>query len=68
MLMNNGIQTVDASLEEALLYLKKKEIILENITKGWTVIAHKQLALGWVKVLHNRVNNYYPMEWRILKD
>lgn len=68
MLMNNGIQTVDASLEEALLYLKKKEMNLENISKGWTVITFRQLALGWVKVLHNRVNNYYPMEWRILKD
>ncbi|HRH50547.1 MAG TPA: RNA methyltransferase [Panacibacter sp.] len=68
MLMNENIQTVDASLEEALLYLKKKEIILENRTKGWAVITYKQLALGWVKVLHNRVNNYYPMEWRILKD
>ncbi|TAJ53096.1 MAG: hypothetical protein EPO58_10940, partial [Chitinophagaceae bacterium] len=28
----------------------------------------EELPLGWVKVLPNRVNNYYPAEWRILKE
>jgi NOL1/NOP2/fmu family ribosome biogenesis protein len=25
------------------------------------------LGLGWAKILPNRMNNYYPQEWRILK-
>ena len=68
MLVNENIQRADTGVNEALQYLRKKEMILENIPKGWAVITYKGLAAGWVKVLHNRVNNYYPMEWRILKD
>jgi NOL1/NOP2/fmu family ribosome biogenesis protein len=36
--------------------------------KGWNLIRHCGLNLGWAKVLPNRLNNYYPGEWRILKD
>ena len=68
MRMYENIQQVDVGLDAALQYLKKKELNLENIPKGWAVITYKGLSLGWVKVLHNRVNNYYPVEWRILKD
>ncbi|WP_462243937.1 methyltransferase RsmF C-terminal domain-like protein [Ferruginibacter sp.] len=34
--------------------------------KGWALISYRQLSLGWVKILSNRINNYYPKEWRIL--
>ncbi|MEP7317501.1 MAG: RNA methyltransferase [Panacibacter sp.] len=68
MLMNKNIQAIDLNTAEAIVYLKKKEIQVNNIQKGWAVITYKGLALGWVKVLHNRINNYYPTEWRILKD
>jgi NOL1/NOP2/fmu family ribosome biogenesis protein len=30
------------------------------------LIKHEGIALGWAKLLPNRVNNYYPNEWRIL--
>ena len=53
---------------DALQYLKKKELGLENITKGWSVVSYYGINIGWVKVLQNRINNYYPVEWRILKD
>ncbi|WP_163545095.1 methyltransferase RsmF C-terminal domain-like protein [Klebsiella pneumoniae] len=26
------------------------------------------MGLGWAKLLSNRLNNYYPSEWRIRKD
>ncbi len=35
--------------------------------KGWALVAYKGRNLGWVKLLSNRLNNYYPKEWRILK-
>ena len=35
--------------------------------QGWSLACYKSHPLGWMKVLTNRVNNYYPKEWRILK-
>ena len=52
----------------ALQYLRKKEVTVDTTIKGWTLMKYKGINLGWIKVLPGRVNNYYPMEWRILKD
>lgn len=51
----------------ALQYLRKKEVTGEAV-KGWNLVKYCGLPLGWIKVLPNRINNYYPAEWRILKD
>ncbi|WP_332911045.1 methyltransferase RsmF C-terminal domain-like protein [Algoriphagus boritolerans] len=32
---------------------------------GWVLLTYQNLPLGWVKNLGNRVNNYFPKEWRI---
>ena len=53
--------------EDALQYLRRKEFSAEGV-KGWNLVRCEGLPLGWVKVLPNRVNNYYPAEWRILKN
>lgn len=58
---------IELNLEQSLQYLRRKEIQLEN-KKGWHTVSYCGLPLGWVKVLPNRVNNYYPNGWRILKD
>lgn len=51
---------------QALQYLSKKEVIIDTHFEGWALLKYEDLALGWVKLLKNRMNNYYPMEWRIL--
>jgi 16S rRNA C967 or C1407 C5-methylase (RsmB/RsmF family)/NOL1/NOP2/fmu family ribosome biogenesis protein len=54
--------------EQALQYLRRKELLIDNAPKGWNLVSYGGLPLGWIKVLPNRVNNYYPAEWRILKE
>jgi 16S rRNA C967 or C1407 C5-methylase (RsmB/RsmF family)/NOL1/NOP2/fmu family ribosome biogenesis protein len=62
-----GIPSIPVDKQEALQYLKRKD--LQPATeKGWNLIRYCELPLGWVKVLPNRINNYYPAEWRILKE
>jgi len=51
--------------DQALLFLKKEDMRLENAPKGWQVIEFNNHGLGWVKSLGNRVNNYLPKHWRI---
>ena len=63
----NGFAAVELTETQALQYLRRKEIMLET-APGWCLVQYATLPLGWVKVLPNRVNNYYPSEWRILKE
>ncbi len=53
--------------EETALNFQRKADIKVNGEKGWNLICYKNLPLGWIKVLPNRINNYYPSEWRIIK-
>jgi len=62
-----SLAAIELSKEDALQYLKRKEFVTDA-PKGWTLVKYCGLSLGWIKVLPNRINNYYPQEWRILKD
>ncbi|MFZ2783689.1 MAG: RNA methyltransferase [Sediminibacterium sp.] len=63
----SGLRVVTVDKDQALQYLRRKELRLEAPV-GWCLLQYGGVCLGWVKVLPNRINNYYPAEWRILKD
>ena len=65
-IINASIPAIEVDKETALNYLRRNEVKPETSVRGWALITHQQLPLGWVKVLPNRINNYYPKEWRIL--
>lgn len=62
----NRLPYISVTIDQALQYLRRNELQLEA-KQGWYLLKFEDLCLGWVKVLPNRVNNYYPAEWRILK-
>jgi NOL1/NOP2/sun family putative RNA methylase len=64
----SNIASVSFTNEQALQYLRKQELVIDTTVKGWVLATLNGLGLGWLKVLPNRYNNYYPQEWRILKD
>jgi NOL1/NOP2/sun family putative RNA methylase len=61
---NNFLQ-LEVNEQDALKYLRKDPVEINGAPKGYTLITHKGLSLGWVNVLDNRMNNLYPKEWRI---
>ena len=67
-IISEKIQKLEVDQEQAIQYLKKKEIRLETDKRGWTLVTHQGHPLGWINILPNRINNYYPKELRILKD
>ena len=67
-IISDKIQKVELDTEQAIQYLKKKELSLETDEKGWSLVTFQGYPLGWVNILPNRINNYYPKELRILKD
>ena len=67
-LLQEKIQRIDFSKEDALAYLRKNDLPQIPAGKGWALASYNNLGLGWMKILPNRINNYYPVEWRILKQ
>jgi len=63
--VDSAHKSVSVDEAMALDYLRRENISLEDIDKGWILIDYKYLHLGWIKSLGNRVNNYYPKNWRI---
>ena len=59
---NYGV--VELAFDEALAYLRGETISL-TAQSGWQRVAYDSCVLGWVKVIGNRINNYYPKEWRV---
>ncbi|MFZ1786417.1 MAG: RNA methyltransferase [Ferruginibacter sp.] len=68
--VSNIISTTVAKIavekETALQYLRKAEISIETVDTGWVLLTYLELPIGWVKLLPNRINNYYPAAWRIV--
>ncbi|HKZ65911.1 MAG TPA: hypothetical protein VJ111_06140, partial [Chitinophagaceae bacterium] len=67
-LINKSIEKTILNYEQAINYLKRKDLQIETLTKGWQLVNYEGHSLGWINVLPNRINNYYPKELRILKD
>ena len=76
-LANDQLVAISLNREQALQYLRKEEVQINEIVSGkgqtatvrpgWAVVRYAGVSIGWVKILKNRINNYYPKEWRIRK-
>jgi 16S rRNA C967 or C1407 C5-methylase (RsmB/RsmF family)/NOL1/NOP2/fmu family ribosome biogenesis protein len=52
----------------ALQYLRRKDFTVPEGPTGWRLMGYEGQVLGWIKQLPNRINNYYPAEWRVVKE
>ncbi|MES2559598.1 MAG: hypothetical protein V4590_07660 [Bacteroidota bacterium] len=66
--LSQSVQRLDVTKEDAIKYLRKDNLMLDTTMRGWTVLTYRELPIGWVKLLPNRLNNYLPSHLRILKD
>jgi 16S rRNA C967 or C1407 C5-methylase (RsmB/RsmF family)/NOL1/NOP2/fmu family ribosome biogenesis protein len=55
----------EVDLATALRYLRKEEVHFDAPPGEWVLVTYHSLALGWVKAVGGRLNNYYPKEWRV---
>lgn len=66
-LITDAFLVENVQLEQALDFLRKKDFVLQSNETGWFLIQFKKTNLGFLKNLGNRMNNYYPKNWRILR-
>ena len=67
-LFSDKIPATDLNYEEAIRYLQRAEINISTEQKGWQLVRYQHHNIGWINALSNRINNYYPKEFRILKQ
>jgi NOL1/NOP2/fmu family ribosome biogenesis protein len=61
----NYFPVVELTMNQALLYLKGETSLNINLERGWHIVSYQGQALGFIKSLGSRINNYYPKGWRI---
>ena len=59
-----ALPQVSLSYDEALQYLRREAVRVEA-PRGMVTLCHRGFPLGHGKCVGNRINNLYPMEWRI---
>lgn len=62
----DAVLQTDLDYDQAILYLRRENLNIDEARKGWSLMTFEGQPLGWAKLLPNRVNNYYPKELRIL--
>ncbi|MCX6254045.1 MAG: rRNA methyltransferase [Bacteroidia bacterium] len=64
-LKKDAFPSEEINLNRAVTYLRRDNLLLNDASKGWNILTYKGVSLGFVNNLGNRVNNYFPVEWRI---
>jgi 16S rRNA C967 or C1407 C5-methylase (RsmB/RsmF family)/NOL1/NOP2/fmu family ribosome biogenesis protein len=68
LMLSPELPTVAVDYENAIRYLQRNDTTIETSKKGWQTVSYNGHNIGWINALPNRINNYYPKEWRILKQ
>jgi 16S rRNA C967 or C1407 C5-methylase (RsmB/RsmF family)/NOL1/NOP2/fmu family ribosome biogenesis protein len=55
----------EIGLSQSIAYLQRNNFAFKGSIKGWNILTYKGINLGFVNNIGNRVNNYFPVEWRI---
>jgi 16S rRNA C967 or C1407 C5-methylase (RsmB/RsmF family)/NOL1/NOP2/fmu family ribosome biogenesis protein len=68
--LSNGIRrdtfpNTELEYNQAIAYLRRNNFPLVDLPKGWFISTYKGINLGFCNNIGNRVNNYFPVEWRI---
>lgn len=61
----DAFPSIDLEKDDALRYMRGEWAYSGDALQGWNVARFHGHSLGFVKVIGNRVNNYWPKEWRI---
>lgn len=65
---NASFPSAEISLREALLFMRRDNLALPGLEDGWNLLTFMGVNIGFVKNIGKRLNNYFPVEWRIRMD
>jgi NOL1/NOP2/fmu family ribosome biogenesis protein len=50
-IISDKIPRLELEYDQAIQYLKKKELNLQTDRKGWSLVAYQGHTLGWINIL-----------------
>jgi 16S rRNA C967 or C1407 C5-methylase (RsmB/RsmF family)/NOL1/NOP2/fmu family ribosome biogenesis protein len=62
---NDNFHKAELDYGQAIAYLRRDNNTFDEIPKGWFIVSYKGVNLGFGNNIGSRINNYYPVEWRI---
>lgn len=60
-----NLPSVNVSLDSALQYLHRGNFKIGTSPRGWNAVTYEGVPLGFINNIGTRINNYFPVEWRI---
>ncbi len=68
--ISEQVPRIEVDIEQAVRYLQRSEQITvpQGTKPGWYLLTFRDVPLGWIKNLGNRIKNHFPMPWRIKKQ
>jgi NOL1/NOP2/fmu family ribosome biogenesis protein len=64
----NAFPTAELDYKQAVSFLKRESIKADNLSGGWFVAVYRSVNIGFANNIGQRVNNYFPVGWRIRMD
>ncbi|MDX9811622.1 MAG: rRNA cytosine-C5-methyltransferase [Bacteroidales bacterium] len=64
-LNKNAFEKAEVSYETAMSYLRRDNLQIGDAPHGWFLVSYRGINLGFANNLGKRINNYYPVEWRV---
>ena len=61
----DAFQVADLDYDQAVAFLKRENIKIQSRFEGWFIASYNGVKMGFAKNIGSRINNYYPVEWRI---
>jgi 16S rRNA C967 or C1407 C5-methylase (RsmB/RsmF family)/NOL1/NOP2/fmu family ribosome biogenesis protein len=58
----------EVNLRVALAFMRRDNFSLPDAATGWNLVTYRGINIGFINNLGKRVNNYFPVEWRIRMD
>lgn len=65
MLKDDAFYVFPVDLRQALMFLRRDPLVINDAPDGWILLSYKGVNIGFVKKIGKRINNYFPVEWRI---
>lgn len=64
-LKSDAFPGINVDYGTAMKFLTRSDMKLTCNDVGWNLVNHRNVSLGFVKNIGSRLNNYYPVEWRV---
>jgi 16S rRNA C967 or C1407 C5-methylase (RsmB/RsmF family)/NOL1/NOP2/fmu family ribosome biogenesis protein len=65
LLSADAFPVVGLEYRNAISFLRKENLMLKDLPEGWVIAGYRGINLGFIKNIRSRINNYFPVGWRI---